>query len=126
MFSNKIKQFNAIDFLSTCEKLMNLDLTNNSIVQTSEYRHRVKATLPSLLILDGFGFDESNMNPNNITECSSSLSSDISKDSFSLSDRILDSNTTSRPMSDPNQFRDGLAHDSMKRPSTAGKKETYL
>lgn len=99
----------------------NLDLTNNVIANTSDYRQRVKATLPLLLILDGFGFDDSITNTNNITECSSSLTSDISKDSSSISDRMLDSNIASRPMSGTSHYRDGMTIDSVKRPSTAGK-----
>lgn len=118
--SNKIKQLNAIDFLSTCKQLNNLDLTNNMIANASDYRQRVKVTLPSLLILDGFGFDDSISNANIIAECSSSLTSDISKDSSSISDRMLDSNVTSRPMSGTSPFGDGMPSDALKRPSTAG------
>lgn len=96
-----------IDFLITCKKLNNLDLANNAITSVSDYRQKVKTALPSLLILDGFGFDELIIcgAAGNLTECSSSLTSDISKDSGSLSsDRICDLNTVSRPMSGCSQF----------------------
>lgn len=98
-----------------------MDLSNNPIVNTIEYRQRIKARLPSLLILDGFGFDDSNDNSNNLTECSSSLTSDISKDSSSLSDQILNTNIVDRSLSVTNQFTDTIPIDSIKRPSTAGK-----
>lgn len=110
-----------IDFLSMCKKLNNLDLTNNTIANLAEYRQRVKATLPSLLILDGFGFDDSIVNANNLTECSSSLTSDISKDSSSLSDGVFDSNVINRPISGTSQFAVIVPIDAAKRPSTAGK-----
>lgn len=83
----------------------------------------MKVTLPSLLILDGFGFDDSILNANNLTECSSSLTSDISKDSSSLSDGLFDSNVTNRPMSGPSPLAVTVPIDATKRPSTAGKFE---
>lgn len=117
--SNKIKHLNVVSFLSMCTKLNNLDLTNNAIVGTSDYRYKLKVTIPSLLILDGFGFDEMSQNAN-LTECSSSLTSEFSKDSnSSISDRCLDS--ASRPLSATNHFNDSTANDSLRRPSTAGK-----
>lgn len=113
-----------IDFLIACKKLNSLDLTNNAITNASDYRQKVKETLPTLLILDGFGFDEPityAAAAGNLTECSSSLTSDLSKDDgSSLSDRIYDSNTVSRPMS--GQFViDSATTMATKRPSTAGK-----
>lgn len=118
-----------MDFLITCKKLNSLDLTNNAITNASDYRQKVKTTLPTLLILDGFGFDEPikyGAAAGNLTECSSSLTSDLSKDDgSSLSDRICDSNTASRPMS--GQFVIDAAMTmttiSTKRPSTAGKSD---
>lgn len=133
--SNRLKQIDVIDFLITCKKLNNLDLTNNLVTNTSDYRQKVKTTLPTLLILDGFGFDEpiayGAATSSNLTECSSSLTSDLSKDSggcSSLSDRICDSNAVSRPMSGQSgggQFviESTMAMttiSAMKRPSTAG------
>lgn len=102
-----------------CKKLNNLDLTNNGITTIADYRQKVKTAIPSLLILDGFGLDESGTNAN-MTECSSSLTSDISRDSSSLSDRMSEANSTSRPLSGTNQFVDTLIIDSSGRPSTAG------
>lgn len=121
-----------IDFLITCKKLNNLDLTNNAVTSTFDYRQQVKATLPTLLILDGFGFDEPIADgavAGNLTECSSSLTSELSKDdgASSLSDRLCDSNTVSRPMSGQScgQFIIDSTMTtttiSTKRPSTAGK-----
>lgn len=108
-----------------------MDLTNNAITKTFDYRQKVKTILPALLILDEFGFDEpiTCAATGNLTECSSSLTSDLSKDdiSSSLSDRLCDSNTVSRPMSGQScgQFVIDSAMTmttiSTKRPSTAGK-----
>lgn len=110
---------NGISFLSLCPKLNNLDLTNNAIVITSDYRQKIKSNLPLLLILDGFGFDETNMNAN-LTECSSSLSSEFSKDSnYSISDRSSES--ASRPISTNNQLNVSVANDVYRRSSTIGK-----
>lgn len=96
-----------------CTKLNNLDLTNNGITRISDYREKLKAAIPSLLILDGFGFDETGTN---MTECSSSLTSDISRDSSSISE----ANSTNRPLSGISQFVDTLVINSSGRPSTAG------
>lgn len=119
--SNKIKQINAVTSLLSCVKLTNVDFTNNPIVNTPEYRQKIQISIPSLLILDGFGFDETGTNVGNSTECSSSLSSDISKDSSLLSDRFFDLNLISRPMNNANQFADGASIEPTRRPSTAGK-----
>lgn len=99
----------------------------------SDYRQKVKAALPTLLILDGFGFDEPityGAASGNLTECSSSLTSDLSKDDVtygsSLSDRICDSNTVSRPMSGQFVIDSAMTMataTATKRPSTAGKFE---
>lgn len=127
-----MKQINVIDFLITCKKLNDLDLTNNAITTTiSDYRQKVKTALPALLILDGFGFDEPIIcgAAGNLTECSSSLTSDLSKDSgSSLSDRICDPNTVSRSMSGQSFGHQFVIESTMmtmtttstKRPSTAG------
>ncbi|XP_055320893.1 uncharacterized protein LOC129577583 [Sitodiplosis mosellana] len=117
--NNNIKQFNVICFLPMCTKLNNLDLTNNGITTVADYRQKMKTVIPSLLILDGFGFDETGTNAN-MTECSSSLTSDISRDSSSISDRMSEAKLTSRPLSETNQFVDTLTIDSSSgRPSTA-------
>lgn len=97
-----------------CKNLTNLDLKNNIITNTVNYRQKVKATIPSILILDGFGFDAFEPNTN-ITDCSSSLTSDLSKDSSSISDRILEG---SRPTSGINQF--DVIVNSKGRASTSG------
>lgn len=102
-----------------CKKLTNLELTNNEIQNIADYRQKVKAAIPLILILDGFGFDEIGANAN-MTECSSSLTSDISRDSSLISDRMSEVNSTSRPLSGTNQFIDTLAINSSGRPSTAG------
>lgn len=118
-FSNKIKQLNVIAFLSTCTKLTSLDLTNNVITNTLDYRQNVKTAIPTLLILDGFGFDETAPSAN-LTECSSSLTSDFSKDSSSMSD----SNLASRPQSGGNHFIETVISKNVEwtgRPSTAGR-----
>ncbi|XP_031616652.1 leucine-rich repeat-containing protein 56 [Contarinia nasturtii] len=112
--SNRIKQLNVIAILSMCTTLTSLDLTNNVITNTIDYRQNVKTAIPNLLILDGFGFDEMGANTN-LTECSSSLTSDISKDSSSISE----ANLMSRPLSSRNQFIDTILTDSTGRPSTA-------
>lgn len=108
-----------------CTKLNNLDLTNNGIQNIADYRQKVKAAIPSILILDGFGFDETGANAN-MTECSSSLTSDISRDSSLISDRMSEANSTSRPLSGTNQFVDTLVINSSGRPSTAGEHKFLL
>lgn len=103
-----------------CTKLNNLDLTNNAISEIFDYRSKIKTAIPSLLILDGFGFDETGATIN-MTECSSSLTSDFSKDSASsISDQIVETNTISRPMSGTNKIIEAVVIDSTRRPSTAG------
>lgn len=112
-------QLNVIDCLSMCTKLNNLDLTNSAISDISDYRSKLKTAIPSLLILDGFGFDEIGATVN-MTECSSSLTSDFSKESASsISDQIVEINTISRPLSGANKMIDAVVIDS-RRPSTAG------
>lgn len=115
--SNKIKQINAISFLTICPKLNHLDLSNNAVTNISDYRNKIKVTLSSLLILDGFGFDELAATNANATDCSSSLTSELSKDSSSL---ISEPNTSSRPMSSTNRSIDTMLIDSSQRPSTTG------
>lgn len=125
-----------INSLITCKKLNSLDLTNNPITTTSDYRQKVKFALPTLLILDGFGFDEQIGCDavGNLTECSSSLTSDSSRDNGSLlSNRICDSNLINRSMcghSSSQSIIESTASAteppptttiSTKRPSTAGK-----
>lgn len=105
-------------------------MTNNAITNASDYRRKVKSTLPTLLILDGFGFDEPityGAAAGNVTECSSSLTSDLSKDDgSSLSDRNCDSNVISRPMSGQFVIDAVMPTISTKRPSTAGKFDMNL
>lgn len=112
--SNNIKHLNAVSFLSMSPKLNNLDLTNNAVTEITDYRQKMKMAIPSLLILDGFGFDEFVSNAN-ATDCSSSLTSDLSKDSTSS---ISELNTSSRPVSGTSTAT--VLIDSSKRPSTAG------
>lgn len=78
-----------VGFLAMCENLNNLDLTNNEITKSHEYRQQIRLAIPTLLILDGFGFDDTfcdaNDKPNSSSVSSSSLTSDISKELSSSS-----------------------------------------
>lgn len=67
-----------------CGKLTNLDLTNNNINELSDYRSKVKGVIPTLLILDGFAAETTN-DIQNPSECSSSLTSEFSKNTSSIS-----------------------------------------
>lgn len=93
---------------------MYVNLVDHSIASHSKWHYH------RLLILDGFGFDENGTNAN-ATECSSSLTSDISRDSSSISDRMSETNS-SRPLSGTSQFVDisAIESTSRRRPSTAG------
>lgn len=45
-------------FLSLCEQLKVLDLTNNAITQKENYRETVRLNIPHLSILDKVPFEE--------------------------------------------------------------------
>ncbi|XP_070494852.1 acidic leucine-rich nuclear phosphoprotein 32 family member A isoform X1 [Chironomus tepperi] len=51
---NKIKDFEELKPLATLEKLETLDLFNNDVTSTENYRNNVFRLIPSLKFLDGF------------------------------------------------------------------------
>lgn len=55
---NKIKDFEELKPLSTLEKLEVLDLFNNEVTSTEDYRNNVFKLIPSLKFLDGFDKDD--------------------------------------------------------------------
>lgn len=69
-------------FLSLCKRLIEVDLTNNDVTTSPDYREEVKKVLPALLILDGFALRDLTHSDEkqSLSECSSSLTSSISKD----------------------------------------------
>lgn len=56
-FSNKIKDFHGMMFLSLCSHLKVLDMTNNPISQKENYRETVKQNIPNLMYLDKIPFE---------------------------------------------------------------------
>lgn len=76
-------------FLSLCKSLIDLDLTNNDVTKSPDYREHVKKVLPALLILDGFALSDltNSDEKQSLSECSSSLTSSISKDFSSTSEK---------------------------------------
>lgn len=55
---NKIKDFEELKPLSSLEKLEVLDLFNNDVTSSDDYRIQVFKLLPSLNYLDGFDKDD--------------------------------------------------------------------
>jgi Leucine-rich repeat (LRR) protein len=68
---NKIKDFDELKALASLENLQSLDLFNNEVTSTENYRENVFKLIPSLKYLDGFDTtdqeapsDEDDMNGN--------------------------------------------------------------
>lgn len=68
----------SVSFLTFCPKLRDLDLANNPINQTGDYRKCIKTAIPDLLILDSQGFRESEMIPNKCDDALHTSSSEFS------------------------------------------------
>lgn len=58
MSGNKIKDFEELKALASLEKLEILDLFNNEVTTTDNYRNSVFRLIPSLKFLDGFDKDD--------------------------------------------------------------------
>jgi hypothetical protein len=60
IFRNKITDFHGMMFLSLCNHLKVLDMTNNGITQKANYRQIVRSHIPHLAILDQVPYDDVN------------------------------------------------------------------
>lgn len=128
-FRNCIEKCSAVSFLSFCPALRDVDLTENPISRTSNYRARVKEMVPELLILDGRGFtEESTQNdstaaPVSSSEFSSSLTSSSKADSSHTSNELRPNSgpdTNTQRASSSCEMTHSARIDAKARPSTAG------
>lgn len=55
---NRIKDFDELKALASLEKLEILDLFNNDVTSSENYRNNVFRLIPSLKFLDGFDKDD--------------------------------------------------------------------
>lgn len=102
-----------------CAKLNVLDLTKNGVTSTVDYRQKVKVAVPNLLILDGFAFDDvpvrcsanTQFDKFDSSECSSSLISNLSKDTTdSYSDKNIDNEIKSPKLNRSSGNTDAIAN----------------
>ncbi|KAG5684139.1 hypothetical protein PVAND_013380 [Polypedilum vanderplanki] len=60
LVNNKIRDFHGMMFLSLCNHLKVLDMSNNVITQKTNYRDTVRVHIPHLAILDQVPYDDVN------------------------------------------------------------------
>uniref|UniRef100_A0A336LT95 CSON003921 protein n=1 Tax=Culicoides sonorensis TaxID=179676 RepID=A0A336LT95_CULSO len=123
---NKITKVASVSFLALCHTLTMLDLGDNIVTQTPNYRTAVKRNVPQLAVLDGTPYSESGLS-GNVNSLSSSDYKSSSSDSIEQLQKLDWKPEDSRDMTWISSDRPGTSYIGRninrkkdERPSTAG------